>query len=101
MLAVNLVGVDPVLAGITGFDIEDVPQRDLAEDLRSFTDHRPDDVVEADLSIGEEGIPQVIGKFNRCFRFFFFGTKKIADQIDNIVHSFLGQAELTQEDPDE
>ncbi len=36
MLAVDFVGVNPVLAGITGFDVKDVPQRDLAENLRRF-----------------------------------------------------------------
>ena len=33
--------------------------------------------------------------------FFLFRTEKVADQIDDIVHSFLGQAEFAQEDPDE
>ena len=90
-----------MLAGIIGFDVEDVPQRDLAEDLRSFAHDSLDHMVEADLGIGEEIISQMIGIFNRCFGFFLFGTKKIADQIDDIVHGFFGQAEFTQEDPDE
>jgi hypothetical protein len=57
-----------MLAGIIGFDIKDVPQGDLAEDLDAFTDHRPDDVVKTDLGIGEEGISQVIGEFDQCTR---------------------------------
>jgi len=52
MLSVDLIGVNPVLAGITGFDIKDVTQRDLAEDLGSFTHDGPDDMIEADLGIG-------------------------------------------------
>jgi hypothetical protein len=43
----------------------------------------------------------MIGIFNRCFGFFFFGTEKVADQVDDIVDSFFGQPEFTQEDPDE
>ncbi len=30
MLAVDLVGVNPVLAGITGFDVEDLPRETLS-----------------------------------------------------------------------
>jgi len=58
-------------------------------------------MIEADLGIGEEIISQMIGEFNRCFGFFLFCAQKVADQIDDIVHSFLRQAEFTQEDPDE
>jgi len=90
MLTVDLVGVNTKLAGIAGFDIEDISQRDLAEDLGTFPDHRPDHAVEADLGIGEEGIQQMIREFDWCFGFLLFGIEKIVDQVYHVIHSLFG-----------